>query len=75
MDWYDVEDILFDGSKEEMSKLKCPDCKGNIHVIYSEKVNSMQITCNKCGAIERLYGVDTPNCYLFFGNEKIFPVE
>ena len=25
MDWYDVDDILYDGTKEEISKLKCPD--------------------------------------------------
>ena len=30
MDWDDVDDILYDRTKEEISKLRCPDCGGMI---------------------------------------------
>lgn len=35
MDWYDVDDILYYGTKEEISNLKCPACGGKINLNYS----------------------------------------
>ena len=26
MDWYDIDDILIDGTKENISDVVCPDC-------------------------------------------------
>lgn len=72
MNWYDVEDILFDGSKEEMNKLSCPDCGGVIKVTYNNEVRAMQIVCKGCGHLERLNGGEIPNFYNYFGTEKMF---
>ena len=72
MNWYDVEDILFNGSREEMLNLSCPDCIGNISVKYDEEVRGMEIRCMRCGHIERLHGGEIPKFYSFFGREKCF---
>lgn len=72
MNWYDVEDILFDGKEEEMNNLSCPDCKGAIRVKYDEDVRAMEITCTKCGHMERSHGGEIPKFYSIFGKEKMF---
>ena len=65
MDWLDVDDILFDGTKEEIKKIKCPDCGGTLEYSYFE--GRFEERCQKCGAIEIQHGGKIPNCVLFFG--------
>lgn len=63
MNWYDIEDVLYDGSEEDIKKLFCPDCKGSIHYRYDEKSNSLKYGCKKCGIVMRGTGCSTePNC-------------
>lgn len=69
MDWYDVDDVLYDGTKEEISKLKCPDCGGNIKYSYTKSCECFTISCKSCGHLSISHGSPTPNCYLFFGEE------
>lgn len=69
MDWYDVDDSLYDGTKEEITKLKCPDCGGKIKYSYSKDCNSLTVSCESCGYFSRSHGGPIPNCYRFFGEE------
>ena len=63
MTWYDVEDVLYDGSEEEITNLTCPDCKSLIHYRYDEESNSLAYGCIECGIVMRGYGCSTkPNC-------------
>ena len=67
MSWYDVEEILLDGSKEEIEKVKCPDCGGPLQIRFSFSEKSgkgtLRIYCEKCCTMEALHGiVGTPNC-------------
>lgn len=69
MDWYDVDDILYDGTKEEISNLKCPACGGKIKYTYSKSSNCFTISCKACGYLSKAHGGPIPNCYRFFGKE------
>lgn len=67
MDWYAVEDILLDGSKEEIAKVKCPNCGGSLQTRFSFSKESgkgtLRIFCKKCHIVETLHKVEgTPNC-------------
>ena len=66
MDWYDIDDILIDGTKEYISDVVCPDCEAKIKYCYSQNENSMEITCEKCGYISRASGYPFPNCVKYF---------
>lgn len=68
MDWYDVEDVLYDGTKEEIANLKCPGCDGEISFRYDD-VSAFEVSCKSCGYLARGYGGPRPNCADFFGNE------
>lgn len=67
MDWLDVSDILYDGKKEEISKLRCPDCGGNIAYEYEPDVDVFKVVCKKCGYMSKENGAPEPNCSKFFG--------
>ena len=61
--WDDIEDTLFDGTSDEISNLKCPDCKSGIFYSYNEKVNSLEYGCKNCGRIIKANGChQVPNC-------------
>lgn len=69
MDWYDVDDILYDGTKEEILKLRCPDCGGTIKYSYEKSCNSFTVLCESCGYLSRSHGGPIPNCYRLFGEK------
>ncbi len=71
MDWYDIDDILTDGTKEDISAVVCPDCGSKIKYCYSQSENSMEISCANCGYISRASGFPFPNCVKYFGNTAI----
>ena len=73
-DWYDVDDILYDGKKEDIENIVCPDCGGKIKYRYGEESNSFEVSCHKCGHLSRAHGSPIPNCVTFFGNEYDFAV-
>lgn len=74
MNWYDVEDVLYEGREEEIKKISCPDCKDLLCVKYDVEVRAMEIKCRGCGHIERSCGGNIPNFYKFFGEEKVLGV-
>lgn len=47
--WDDVEDILFDGTPEEIANVSCPDCGNRIDYAFYSKNHSMEIACKNCG--------------------------
>ena len=57
MNWDDVEEILFDGTPEEISSIKCPECEGDLKVSYFPTTRSMEIYCKNCGTLIRSNGV------------------
>ena len=67
-DWYDIDDILYDGTKEEIEKVVCPDCGEKIAYRYSDDVNSFEVSCKGCGHLSRANGSPKPNCVLYYGN-------
>lgn len=67
--WDDVEDVLYDGAKEDIEKIVCPDCGEKIQYKYSEESNSFEIRCIHCGHISRETGCPKPNCVEYFGAE------
>lgn len=69
MTWYDVEDILYDGTKAEIEKIVCPDCGGKISYRYSEEPRGLEVKCSKCGYLSRSSGGEEPNCVRYFGKE------
>lgn len=71
MDWYDVDDVLYEGRREDISKLKCPDCGGRIQFEYFPLSQNLQVECHNCGYFSRAYGGIIPNCYKFFGEKHV----
>jgi len=70
MDWNDIDNILFNGTKEEIESLKCPECENNIFVRISVEYQEILIKCEKCGIIIKGHGLhEIPNAYRFFGKE------
>ena len=47
--WDDVEDILFDGTPEEIADVSCPNCNNQINYQFYQQNHSMDIVCKKCG--------------------------
>ena len=56
MDWYDIQDILFEGTSEQIETVKCPDCGGELRISYFQRTRSMEILCNNCHTVIRLNG-------------------
>lgn len=68
-DWYDVEDTLYDGAKEDIEKVVCPDCGKKIRYKYSRESSSLEVRCIHCGHISRETGSPMPKCVEYFGEE------
>jgi len=58
MNWDDIEDILFDGSNEQIQAIKCPECNGNLKIKYFDTTRSMEIFCKNCYILIRSDGVE-----------------
>ena len=70
MDWYDIDDILSDGTKEEIENLKCPVCQNSIYVRVNMEYRALEKRCEECGIIVKAHGLfEVPNVYTFFGEE------
>lgn len=57
MSWDEIEDIIFKGSKENIDKLMCPECGGQLIVNYSTATNSLEVKCKHCGSCTRQSGL------------------
>ena len=69
MTWYDVDDVLYDGTKEEIEKVICPDCGNKIKYKFSDNPRTFEVSCKKCGYISRATGGPVPKCVEYFGKE------
>ena len=67
MDWYDVDDILYDGDSEQISKVRCPDCGGHIHFTFGAETFTKR--CTSCGQMVRNDKSPIPNCVTLYGND------
>ena len=67
MDWCDIENILIDGTKEEISALLCPECHNKFTYEYGSETDSMEIRCKGCECLSRAYKFPFPNCVIHFG--------
>ena len=56
MDWNDVNDILWDGTAEEIAAVRCPDCGGIIKYEYFPQTRNTTIGCKGCRLISRGHG-------------------
>ena len=66
-----IEDVLFDGTEEDMLRVICPECGGSIE--YSVTEQEMLIRCTSCGTRSSLHGISQiPNCIGFFGTSHVF---
>jgi len=63
-DWYDVSDILFSGTAEQIDAVKCPECGGMLRFSYCDSTRSTEISCS-C-TLERGYRAHkVPNFHIF----------
>lgn len=69
MDWYDLDDILYEGTKEEIEKVVCPDCGGALSFTYGGEGTTFTIKCGGCGIIVKNVKSPTPNCVRYFGTK------
>jgi len=60
-DWDDVDEVLFDGTPEQIIALRCPKCGGNLTYTYCHETRGMDINCC-CGIQIRAHGAScVPN--------------
>ena len=57
MSWDDVDDIIFDGTPEQIEEIKCPECEGDLRLSYFPLTKSVEIYCRTCGTIIKQSGV------------------
>ena len=62
MSWDDVEDIIFDGTAEQIKIIKCPECNGSLRLSYFPLTKNVEVRCKKCGTVVKSHGVEkAPN--------------
>ena len=67
MNWDDIEEILFDGTPEQIAAIVCPECGGGLKTSYFPTTKSMEIYCKQCGTLIRSNGVEyVPNFALVY---------
>lgn len=42
-----IEDILFDGTEDDIKNLSCPECKTPIYYTYNKGAKSLKYGCKK----------------------------
>ena len=57
MSWDDVNDIIFSGTPEQISGIRCPECEGSLLLSYFPVTRSVEIHCPDCGAIVKQHGI------------------
>ena len=57
MNWDDIEEILFDGTPEQIDAIKCPECDGELRISYFPTTKNLEICCKNCHTIVRSHGV------------------
>ena len=72
MDWTDVDEILFDGTKKEIENVRCVECNNALKYEFDEEYHTFTVWCHNCRLI--IKGCKAhykPNCAIFFGNKAI----
>lgn len=67
--WDDIENVLYDGTKEEIQRLRCPMCGKEIRYKYSPTADAIEIGCVNGCSVSRGYGGGQPAAVQYFGNE------
>jgi phage FluMu protein Com len=57
MSWEDVDDIIYDGTPEQIDNVKCPECGGVLKLSYFPMTRSVEIRCRGCNTLVRESGV------------------
>ena len=70
----DIDPILYNGTKKELSTLRCPACGGEIFYTYTAEVPAFTRGCKTCGDLIRGFGGVEPNCAKFFGSSGVLPI-
>jgi hypothetical protein len=72
MDWDDVDEILFNGTKEQIEKVRCVECGNAIKYEFDEEYSTFTIWCHNCRLRSKACKVHyKPNCAIFYGNKAI----
>lgn len=50
MDWYQIEDMIFDSAETEFKNIKCPDCENELEI--EKGTRSAKIKCSNCGIVK-----------------------
>jgi len=62
MNWDDIEEILFDGTPEQIDAITCPECDGKLRISYFSNTKNLEICCKNCHTVVRSHGVEyVPN--------------
>lgn len=71
MDWDDVEEILFEGTREQILKLRCPDCEGIIEYEFDKIYCTFKVKCIDCGTwIKGCKVISEPKCAIIYGSKQ-----
>ena len=62
-----MDDILYDGTEEQIKAVRCPDCGGRIYYSFSFSCAFFTIGCKNCGIMSRAHKSPVPNCAKYFG--------
>ena len=57
MSWDEVDDIIFDGTEEQINNVKCPECGSGLRLAYFPITRSVEIHCRECGVVIKQNGV------------------
>ncbi|MCL2513700.1 MAG: hypothetical protein FWF08_07350 [Oscillospiraceae bacterium] len=57
MSWDDIEDIIFDGTEEQIGAVSCPECNGDLKLSYFPLTKNIEIRCLDCKTVVRENGV------------------
>jgi len=51
MTWEDVDDILFDGTVEQIKAVRCPECGGTLRFEYFKENRNRETRCLSCHTV------------------------
>ena len=57
MSWDDVDDIIFEGTEEQINAVKCPECGGDLKLSYFPLTKNVEIRCYGCETVIRQHGI------------------
>lgn len=55
--WQDIDDVLFDGTKQEITAQRCPECGGILEYHFDTETMSSKVECTCCRSGQRGRGL------------------